>query len=378
MNPRRHRFHLALTFGLLGCLTACGGTDGGATDAAASSGAQRVAVSSNPSYPLATTKAGKPEPSIRPGAEAPLDSAPDQVSKIPGTLLFASSFEGSLLFSRDLVDDHFQHLDGRDATGYLFPIALGSAIAGWPSRINAEVGNTQSIAPDDFASASLATVTGRNGLPTRALALHNKAKSRAIDAQQISLESSGLAADPVAYQRMWVKFDANTLARARAHGTDNFYQTFWEVTSKGDFWLRLKLHMDPAGRLVWVAKANGLAVDGTATGGEPAWITRLDSVPVTLAEESDAAGWHHVEIWLDSIAGRFKVSVDGQPLVDRAGIRAANGEHIDTWRLMMVGSTVAPISRVLFDDLELWSAPPADAWERSQPEVAYATLSEQP
>jgi hypothetical protein len=161
---------------------------------------------------------------------------------------------------------------------------------------------------------------------------------------------------------MWIKFDAGTLARARAVGPDSFYQTFWEARGKGDFWLRLKLHLDASGKLIWVAKGNGLAADGTVANGAPSWIARLDTAPVTLADEADAAGWHLVEIWLDSIGGRFKASIDGHPLVDRGDIRAAGDDRIDTWRMMMVGSTVAPLARVLFDDLEFWSAPPADAF----------------
>ena len=358
MKPCRHWFRIASTLALLGCLAACGGSDGSASDGLAAD--DRFAVSASPGFEPAG-KAGKPEPSLRPGAEAPLDSAPDQVSKMPGIRLFATGFEAGVSFTNDFVDSRYQHLSGGDA-GYQFPITLGNAIAGWPSRINAEVGGAPSLAPAHYASASLPTVAGRDGRPTRAIALHNKAKSRAIDAQQISLENAELASEPVAYQRMWVKFDAATLARARAVGPDSFYQTFWEARGRGDFWLRLKLHLDASGKLVWVAKGNGMAADGSNAQGEPSWITRLDTVPVTLADEADAAGWHQVEIWLDAIGGRFKVSIDGQPLVDRGDVHAENGERIDTWRMMMVGSTVAPLARMLFDDLEFWSAPPAGAF----------------
>ena len=38
------------------------------------------------------------------------------------------------------------------------------------------------------------------------------------------------------------------------------------------------------------------------------------------------------------------------------------GSRIDQFRMMMVHSGVAPLAEVLFDDLELWDAPPANAW----------------
>ena len=368
MNPCRRWFRLSwlrftLTPALLGCLAACGGSD--AADPAAGAA---LAVSSSPRFDdAATTKAAisKPDPASRPGAEAPLDSAPDRLSKLPGSRLFATGFEDGVSLSRDLVGGgRYQQLSGGDTTGYQFPITLGTALSGWPSRINAEVGGVPSLVPEHFATASLGSVTGRDGLPTRAMVLHSKAKSHAIDAQEISLENAGLASDPVAYQRMWVKFDADTLARARQHGADRFYQTFWEVRSNGDFWLRLKLQMGAYGSLIWVAKANGIEADRSGNGGEPSWITRLDDAPVTLADEASAAGWHKVEIWLDAVSGRFKVSIDDRLLVDRGDVRPVDGGRIDTWRMMMVGSTVAPIARVLFDDLEFWSAPPADAFQK--------------
>ena len=74
------------------------------------------------------------------------------------------------------------------------------------------------------------------------------------------------------------------------------------------------------------------------------------------------AGWHQVEIWLDRPEGRFSVAIDGQKLVDRHGdMMGGSGNRIDQLRMMMVHSASAPLAEVLFDDLELWDSPPADA-----------------
>jgi hypothetical protein len=343
---------------LIGCVAACGGSDG-----SEGSAYPPAAVSSSPSWQDPASPAAskvvdhRREPATRPGIEAPLDSAPDRVSKQPGHRLFATGFEAGVSLRSDLVaGSGLQQISGGDTDGYQFPISLGDSAAAWPSRVHAEVGDRASIAPQTFARASLRTVAGRGGDASRVMSLNSLAKSHAIHAQQISLESAGLIADPVIYQRMWIKFDVGTLDRARQHGADRFYQTFWEVRGNGSFTLRLKLHMADSEQLVWIAKASGVA------GSEGGWTARLDSAPVVLAEEASAAGWHQVEIWLDAAGSRFKVSIDGQPLVDRGDVRAADGESIETYRMMMVGSTVAPLAEVLFDDLEFWSAPPADAF----------------
>jgi len=373
MQFSRHWLRYSLLSALLGSLAACGGSD----DSDATTGGP-LAVSSSPSLPAgldaarngtsptalpATIKGAgdsKREPVSRPGAEAPMDSARDSVSKLTGTRLFATGFEtGVSLAMGDGVaaGNGDQYLVGGDLDGFRFPAALGKALAASPSRVNAEVGDIPSMKPQDFAVASIETVAGRDGAPTRVMSLHSKAKSRAIDAQQISIENAGLSAEPVVYQRMWIKFDAGTLARATQYGADRFYQTFWEVKGKADFWLRLKLQLDPVAGLVWVAKANGVA------GAERSWSTRLSSAPVTIASNAEPSGWHKVEIWLDSIDGRFKVSIDGHPLVDRGDVHPAGGDRIDAWRMMLVGSSVAPLAQVLFDDLEFWDLPPADAFD---------------
>ena len=42
------------------------------------------------------------------------------------------------------------------------------------------------------------------------------------------------------------------------------------------------------------------------------------------------------------------------------GVAATQGNRVDVLRLMMIHSATAPLGEVLFDDLELWDAPPAD------------------
>jgi hypothetical protein len=362
MHHSRIRLHFGLITTVACLLSACGSS--GESDLNANSG--EVAVSATAALPViglhasaqgASTKALGPkvDPIIRPGAESPLDSAPDRVSKEAGTRFFATGFEEGVVLSRDSAERaQYQYLSGADQEGYAFPIVLGDAASTWPSRVNAEVGRS-SLAPDFYAFASLKKVMGRDGHPTRALSLHSRSKSHAIDAQQISLENAGLSLAPVVFQRMWLKFDAGTLERARQQGSDRFYQTFWEVKGQGDFWLRLKLHFDPGHGLTWAAKGNGL------DSPEPSWKASMKKVPVALGGTDETAGWHRVDIWLDSVSGRFKVTIDGETLVDR--VIGRDGSRIRDYRMAMVGSTVAPLAEVTVDGLELWDQPPTDAFQ---------------
>lgn len=302
----------------------------------------------------------KVDPVIRPGVESPMDSANDSISKHLGTLLFATGFEEGVSIDGPLASrDAFQHLSGSDIPGFSFPVGSMTGDSGWYGLIHAEVGTATPMPASEYAGASIKVIAGRKG-PTRALSLHSKAQSPRTHAQAIAVKSFGFEQEPVGFQRMWMKFDPNTLTRARQVGASRFYQTFWEVRARPDFRLQLKLHHDDAQGLVWVAEAGGVKAEES---GQSSWAARLNSVPVVLAAETSAAGWHKVEIWLDRSGGRFKVAIDGQTLVDRGGpLMGTSGNRIDDYRMMMVSSTVAPLAEVLFDDVEFWSLPPGDAW----------------
>jgi hypothetical protein len=369
MHHSRRRLQLGILTTLAFMLVACGSSSG--SDPTSSS-EQLVAVSATsgthtpvPEAAIASSSAKaavgtKLEPVIRPGADAPLDSAPDRVSKQVGRRVFATGFEEGVELTRDVAErGRYQYFTGADAEGFAFPVPLGDAASAWSSRVNAEVGRASSMAPEHFAFASIKTVAGHDGKPTRALSLISRSKSHATDAQQISLENAGLPGAQPIFQRMWLKFDPDTLERARQHGHDRFYQTFWEVKGQGDFWLRLKLHFEPGHGLTWVAKANGM------DSHESYWKESMKLVSVALAGADQAAGWHLVDIWLDPSTARFKVSIDGEALVDRLG--GFDSSDIRDYRMAMVGSTVAPIAEILVDKLEFWDLPPTDAFQAPAP-----------
>ncbi len=355
----------------VGFLAACG-ADGG--DAGAGATATRVSASPAPEAPAssdasldATLKASnKLDPVVRPGADAPLDSitdelaSPDPAAPDLSQRLFASGFEAGVTLSEpEGFRNGDRHLHGGDVAGADFQADRWRTPDHRRHWINSVVGQVTGAPVTEFLTASLKTVTGRSGSPTRALSLHSHSPSGGSGFQQIAVQHADLGVEPVLYQRMWIKFDPTTLAQAQAAGHWHYSQTFWEAATASDYRIRVKLRYDDAAGLYWQIK-------GESDGGEhgsPDWSSDLKTVPVVLAAADQPAGWHKVEIWLDRPGGRIRAAIDGQSLVDRTGpLTGAGGQPLQTLRSMMVYSSAAPIAETLFDDLSYWLTPPADAF----------------
>jgi hypothetical protein len=311
---------------------------------------------SSPSPAPAPSPAPSPSPSPSPAAATPAPSPAPAVST--GARQFATGFEsGVSLPPSTAYGNTDQYPQGGDIPGYSFPLNLWSTPQQWRTWLLSVVGPSTPLQASSYATGQIMSVTGRNGSPTRALALVSKAKSPSTGVQQVTLQQYRPGVEPVMYQRMWVKFDQNTLDRARAVG-QNFWQIFWEVKAEPDYRLRLQLRYD-GGQLYWHTQGDVL------TNATPIWQASLKSVPIVMASDSSASGWHKVEVWMNRPGGKFKVHIDGQQLIDYSGkLMGASGARVDQLKLAMVYSTVSPVTKTLFDDLEIWSSVPADAWRK--------------
>ena len=358
---------------------ACGSSssDGGEHTAAYQDATAVSANAPDPTHaensPNAKGATSKVDPWIRAGIEAPLDSMPD-----PGSLLdlpkqpidgampapetptrrFASGFgSGVTLTTPTGYRNGDRYLVGGDSIGDAFPSDLWSAGAGWKSWVLSSVGEVTPAPVTDFLTASAKEVAGRNGGFTTALSLHSVVRSGGGGNQYIAVQDKGMAAEAVMYQRMWVKFDQTVASRASSTGAADFQQTFWEASAP-DYRMQLKLRYDGA-RLYWHATADRM------DGGGPAWQAELKTAPIVLAAADSAAGWHRIELLMDRPNGRFKVAVDGQVLVDhRHGLPGDSKSRIQLLRTMMFNGGKSQLGEMLFDDLEIWDAPPVDAWVR--------------
>lgn len=300
-----------------------------------------------------------PAPSQPPSSEAPTAPAPSSPVSTAARQ-FASGFEaGVSLPAATNYGNSDQQPQGGDVPGYSFPLNLWSTPQQWRSWILSVVGSSTPLRASEYATAQIQTVTGRDGNPTRAMALVSKAKSPSTDVQQITLQNYGMGVEPVMYQRMWVKFGQDTLDRAKSIGSRDFYQIFWEVKAEPDYRLRLQLRYSSDGKLYWHTQGDVLS------NANPIWESDLRSVPVVMAPDSSASGWHKVEVWMNRPGGKFKVTIDGSQLIDYSGKLMGNsGNRVDQLKLMMLYSTVSPLTKTLFDDLEIWSSVPSDAWKK--------------
>ena len=379
MHHSRTRWLLLGLVSAAACLSsACGSSSSDGGDHAAAF-EDHTAVSANvagsfPGDGSADLKGAtsKVDPAIRPGVEAPLDSMPDPASAIDlpsepidgakpvpaiPTLRFASGFGNGVTLTAPIgFRNGDRYLAGSDDGAHAFPLDLWSTPAGWSSWVLSTVGEVTPAPVTDFLTVSLKNVASRNGGFTTALSLNSAVRSGGGGNQYIAVQEKGLAAEPVMFPRMWVKFDSGLAARAKATGASVFQQTFWEAGAP-DYRMQLKLRHDAAGGLYWQATADRM------DGGAPAWQADLKSVPVVMAAAGTAAGWHRVELWMDRPNGHFKVAIDGQVLVDHAGgLPGDSGNRIQLLRPMMFHGGKAQLGEMLFDDLEVWDAPPVDAW----------------
>ena len=305
---------------------------------------------------LAVQTAASPVPdNVEPATPPapPVSPEPD-----PAARLFASGFEAPVtIASNDSEGNVIQQVQGSDVATFEWRDSLWGEPQGEDIGIQSIVGEAAPLPAASYCSVDILDVTGRTGAPTRALSLANIGVSPATSVQQIALRRIDMADEPVFYQRMWVKFDVDTLRRAVAAGDRDFYQIFWEVKAEPDFRMRLQLQYDARDGLYWQTQADTLA------SSDALWSSTLNTVPVVLAPHDAAQGWHKVEVWMDRPGNRFRAAIDDAVLADHRGpLMGSSGNRIDVMLMMIVYSSVAPLAGVLFDDLEVWSAPPSELW----------------
>ncbi|MBA3478271.1 MAG: hypothetical protein H0T52_07735, partial [Lautropia sp.] len=126
MHYRQLRLAILPAFVFLSSACGSSGSQSESADGSADSVPMAVSASPQPAGAATTKDLSKVEPVVRPGAERPLDSAPDRISKHAGKRLFATGFEDGVSLQRD-GNSPYQQLVGNDGSGYSFPIGLSGA-----------------------------------------------------------------------------------------------------------------------------------------------------------------------------------------------------------------------------------------------------------
>lgn len=274
-----------------------------------------------------------------------------------------------------VVDPGGESLDGYVRGGdFDSPIWASQDIWSWWMLHVVGTGNPLT----DYARATIPTIVDRHGSMSSVLKMHLLADAPGTDVEQLTFEESqppGVAdtmvdgftlVEPVFYQRQWIKFGPNTLARAESIGANAFYQIFWEMKAEPDYRLRVQLQYD---------QTFGLAIrahDDTLSNADPldidSGITNVG--PLVVPGDDSSEGWYLFEVFLDRTAGeksRWRVRFNGVDVLDYTGPMAgASGNIINGAFIAQLYSDVTDLSTDPFyqhiDDIEIWDAPPLDAW----------------
>lgn len=283
---------------------------------------------------------------------------------VPAVRLWASGFEDGVTISgaQTGTGNSDQYVRGGDVSPWLAdPPNLWSTAQSQRFYILSVTGNgLPSGVTRDYIQNSIKGVTSRGGTHSRALSLHIKQDSPLTSVEQTKLQQVGSAEEAVYYQRMWVKFSEDTLARAIAATSTHFFQIFWEVKANPDYRIRCELRFNGTD-LVWFTQADIL------TNAVPLWSATLDTVPVVLAPHDSRLGWHQVEIYLNRPAAIYRVAIDGEELINRTTgtLYGATGSRLDENKHLMFYSLLpGPVvtGEILCDDIEIYDKPPAGAW----------------
>ena len=270
-----------------------------------------------------------------------------------------------------------QHLAGGPFDANLFSNPAELDAYRWYLLFNSGSGNPLPVS--NYGGAYFENVIDRAGNGKRVLSFAvssdvpqtSDEHIRLADYQSAGVAGVGGRVEPVFYQREWIKFDANTLARAQRVGQTDFFQTFWEMKCEPDFRFRVRLQYNGT-KLYWRAH------DDVLTSATPIHSGSNTTVDVVLAADSSEDGWHKFEVFIDRPNGVWRAAIDGVDIINLnlgpgTGLFGASGNAMNFPMFMQLHSAGAvPFSgdgpmKLMTVGLELWDKPPADAWTVPEP-----------
>jgi hypothetical protein len=290
-------------------------------------------------------------------------------------LMTANGFASTTIIqpASTVTGNYDQYLRGGDFNTRIWS---QSSIYSW--YVLGIIGNGNPESTTNYVANTFKTVMGRDGTNSRALSLAIKKDAPQTGVEQIRMteyQTAGVAGtvtgthtrvEPVFYQRMWVKFDVNTLARAVRIGSSNFYQILWEAKAEPDFRFRIQLEYSGT-KLIWQSQTDILT---NANAIHEGYNTTTD---VVLSAHTASTGWHKIEVYMNRPLGIFRTAVDGTNIINLSGasLMGTSGNILNFPMFMQVYSTNpmaglaanndGPIE-MLVEDFELYNLPPADAW----------------
>ena len=263
------------------------------------------------------------------------------------TILFKSSFEGSLLLSKpyDCGTSCWQDINGFDSvTGY-----------GWAPQVWQGGGKLQLLAdtpvtPDTvntYVFNEIQRVTGPHGQQTAVL--YSEIRKRGGGATQIPylLTPSTSALQGNLYVSYWIKLQPDLLERLGPNG----WRVLFEWKTNAQHRLVTYVYTDGSNKPYWYLKTDDLSGGATRT----FWEIANHTAPVPVGE------WFKFEFsWHRSAQGdgRAWQAINGQVVFDRFGPLLSGNDPIDRIMLTQVYAGGTLPLRQWVDDIEIWDGFP--------------------
>jgi hypothetical protein len=159
----------------------------------------------------------------------------------------------------------------------------------------------------DYSLASLKSAADRNGVTRQLLSLHIKQDSPNTGVEQVTWENVNPTEEPVYYCRMYWWCDADLATRMAALDPNDRWAMVVEFKANPDYRMRIQLYYNATeGKCYWHTQGDVL------TNADALWEASSNNSFYARPGE-----WHCIEYYINRDAPRWKVMIDGKPLIDK-------------------------------------------------------------
>jgi hypothetical protein len=294
----------------------------------------------------------------------------------PSALLFKSGFEPGTRIESDPAgprpgeDDLLLGLDA--STGFDWSRHLPAKKASFAYL----VGDENSAHRADFGHVALVEITGHDGQPSTAL--YMECTKKAINDQSYPNRVDWTLLDathPQLYTRYWLKLSADlidTMVRDEAHSWRIFFESKEKKIKGKGYRFNLSINRKRDGSFYWHVRGEANGPENYRTG---LWAIFNDQVPVPVGQ------WAKIEVFYrqgPAPNGVVWLAVNGQQVALHRGLNqhpdgARPLQYLSLLKIYQDLAKHAP-ARQWVDDLEIWSAPPADATPFDESLAGYSTF----
>jgi len=290
-------------------------------------------------------------------------------------LLFKSGFESDTqVTTPETYSNSVSIFSGTDnSTGYTWPINLGPFMD--PDQTGVQNlfanGNAPSLGTY-YMEATIETVTGPHGTPTKVLHMNWKEDNPTFGPDQHNFKLGFLSEPSDSYYKYWIKFDTRMMGDCRQ--TENYWRHVWEMKA-------CTPRDDPRDQNCHIDQRIICRIEHDPVSGEPDWTFLVDyyepkygdvfyqRCPMTPSETKrlENGGWLLMEFFFhrnsdQTSNGRFVWKIDGRTLVDKQDLTfwgTLGKTQVFHMPFMIYAGSSLKNGELWVDDLEIHDSIPA-------------------